>query len=183
MYKLIGLSGKAGSGKDFIGREVLRLEGYQQWAFAWPMKMLAIGQGASYDDVFTTKPPAVRAMLQRIGTEEGWMVYGKDYWLRQAEAWMATLHENHGVSRFYFSDVRYPHECDWIHALGGKLVRIMTNRAYPLAGTPAAEHSSETALDSRTHWDSVIHNDLGASAWEIAHALAADGIITRVRKG
>jgi len=170
--EIIGISGKAGSGKDFVGRAILRPAGYHQWAFAWPMKTLAVGRGFSYEDVFVTKPPAARQMLQQLGTEEGWMIYGKNYWLDQAGAWLRTMQENLGISRFYFSDVRYEHEAKWIRDFGGKLVRLEHgDRAYPLAGTTQADHSSETALDSWIDWDVVITNGKGTTLVDLREQL------------
>jgi hypothetical protein len=178
-FEIIGISGKAGSGKDFVGRTVLRPAGFHQWAFAWPMKMLALGQGATYEEVFETKPPRVREMLQKIGTEEGWMKYGKDYWLKQTDGWLKTLHENLGINKFYFTDVRFPHEFEWVKNHGGAVVRLVHgDRAYPLAGTPAAEHSSETALDDYyRQWDLIITNDSAATPASIEWMFRNGGIL------
>lgn len=175
--EIIGLSGKAGSGKDYIGREVLRPHGYRQWAFAWPMKNQAVGRGFSYDEVHNTKPPAVREMLQQIGTEEGWKIYGKQYWTDIAGAWLRTMQENFGFNRFYFADTRFEHEVDFIHSLGGKVVRIeLGDRPSRLTGA-AALHESETALDNYTGFDLVIENGLDATAEEIRYALTDGGIL------
>lgn len=175
--EIIGLSGKAGSGKDYVGREVLRPNGYRQWAFAWPMKNQAVGRGFSYDDVHNTKPPAVRAMLQQIGTEEGWKIHGKQYWTEIAGAWLRTLEENFGFHRFYFPDTRFEHEVDFIRSLGGKVVRLELGDRPPRLTGEAALHSSETALDGYTGWDLVIENGLDATAEEIRYAMTDAGIL------
>lgn len=158
---MIGLSGKAGSGKDFVGREVLRPLGYRQWAYAWPLKTQIVGRGETYEDVMVNKPPRVRELLQVAGTEQGRDVFGRDYWVRQLGAWLRILHEELGLSKFYVTDVRFPNEVEYIQSIGGKVVRLDhgPGLVYPLAGTPEADHSSETALDNYTGFDAGFAND------------------------
>ena len=72
------------------------------------------------------------------------MKYGEGYWLRIAEGWMHTLGAAWGIDRFYFTDVRFPHEVRWIEGLGGVVFRL-TGRG-GLTGI-AREHPSERALD------------------------------------
>jgi hypothetical protein len=179
MIEVVGISGKAGSGKDFVGREVFRPAGYSQWALAWPMKAQLIGQTEfTYHDVFHDKPPIVRHALQVIGTERGWHVYGREYWLKQADAWLRTMEENLGITKFYFTDIRFPHEVEWLRKRGGKLVRLLhANRRYPLAGTDAANHSSETALDDWTDWDCVLENYWDRSVASFRDALRRAGVL------
>lgn len=168
---IVALSGKAGSGKDTLGRRALKAMGYTQFALAWHMKNEAVGGFAtweqckgecsgcqsgfcdgpfrkittpSYEEVHFDKPPHIRSFLQHRGTEDGWMKYGKNYWLRIADAWMRTLRENCGLDRFYITDVRFPHEVSWVLDQGGVVIRIVGRGG--LEGE-AANHHSETALD------------------------------------
>jgi hypothetical protein len=178
--EVIGISGKAGAGKDFVGREVLRPAGFFQWSFAWPMKTTCVGLGHSFEDVMYHKPPHVREALQRIGTEDGWMKHGRMYWVDQAHAWLRIVSGNFGARRFYISDVRFPHEAEWIRTVGGQLVRVEHgDRPYPLAGTAAAAHTSETALDGWTDWDAVVRNDTTKTARDIALQLFTQGVLHR----
>lgn len=176
--EIIGISGKSGSGKDFVGREVLRPAGYRRFSLAWPMKNEACGMGFSYEDVHFAKPPAVRAWLQKRGTEDGWMKHGENYWCDIAEAWMRTLHEEYGVQKFYVPDVRFLHEVSMVRRLGGALIRMeLGDRPYPLCDTAAAVHSSETALDNYLQWDSQVLNKIGTTAESIRRQLVRDGVI------
>lgn len=145
--ELIGITGRAGSGKDWLGREVLRPAGWVQWAFAWPMKMDLIGRGEmTYAEAFVTKPPAVRDRMQQYGTTDMRGVYGDDVWLREADGWLRLLADT-GAAKVYVSDVRFPNEFDFIRARGGKLVRMLhgMGRPYALQDTPMAAHATETA--------------------------------------
>jgi hypothetical protein len=166
--KLIGLSGKAGSGKDFIGKNVLRPLGYARFSLAWHMKNEAVGGivkphyedmsvllKPTWEECHITKPPHIREWLQQRGTENGWQQFGKDYWLRIADAWMRCLREDCGLAAFYVPDVRFPHEVEWIQAQGGKVFRIVGRGG--LEGE-AGKHSSETALDDYTDFDGYLFN-------------------------
>lgn len=176
---IIGLSGKSGSGKDFVGREILRPAGYHQWAFAWPMKNEAVGIGFSYDEVHNTKPPAVRDWLQNRGTRDGWEKHGRFYWCQIAEAWLRTIHEQWGISKFYFTDVRFLHEAEFIKSLGGKLIRLDLGDRPPRLTGEAAQHSSETALDGYPDFDMRITNSLHVTPRDIEHWLRGYRLIPR----
>lgn len=189
--EVIGLSGKAGSGKDFVGREILRPAGYKPFALAWPMKNEAVGHGYTYEDVHFNKPPAVREFLQIRGTENGWQKYGRHYWTKIAGAWLRTLNEEHGVERVYVPDVRFPHEAEWIRSLGGKLVRLelgdrpgrlQHDRSHKGSACPAC-HVSETALDNWKDWDAVIVNNVGTSQEYISARLYGAGVDVARRHG
>jgi hypothetical protein len=185
--KIIGISGKSGSGKDWLGT-VLRDLGYLRWALAWPMKNEAVGGFFSeegeivfptYDEVHNTKPARIREHLQQRGTEQGWMRFGRDYWLRIADAWLRTLQEEKYLEHatgIYLTDVRLQHEAEWVRAKGGKLVRLEGRGG--LAGA-AATHISEVALDGWKDWDMVLDNgpDSNLTRDRAARLLWAGGII------
>jgi hypothetical protein len=177
--QIIGLSGKAGSGKDFVGREVLRPLGYKQWAYAWPLKMACVGLGETFEDVMVNKPPRVRDVLQKFGTEEGREKYGRDYWVRQLGGWLRIMSEEFGLHKFYVTDVRFPNEVEYIQSLGGKVVRLDHGKGliYPLAGTPDALHSSETALDDYTGFDAGFANSPAISPAVIEEYLRVTKIL------
>lgn len=162
---VIGISGKSGSGKNFLSLNVFEPRGYAPWALAWPLKVQVCGMGHSFEDVFTVKPPVVREALQRIGTEEG-RALREDIWVDQTRTWLRVLHDNFGLTKFVITDIRFPNECRMIRELGGKLVRITHGFGLPykLGNTPAALHASETALDKWHDWDLQIINGLATSA-------------------
>ena len=157
--KLIGIHGKAGSGKSWLGANVLAPLGYKQYALAWPFKHTVIGRCGgmfgAYESVMVHKPALIRDQLQREGTELGWMKYGRKLWCHTADAWMRTLEEEYGATRFYVPDVRFPHEVEWLRERGGKLIHIY-RRGSGLTDA-AAQHTSETALDDFDAYDNVAH--------------------------
>jgi hypothetical protein len=163
--EVIALSGKAGSGKDYVFENYLRPQGYHRWALADHFKIWTIGKGqATYEEVFHTKPPHVRKALQISGTEEGRNVYGEDIWLDTAATWMEHLSKTWNVNKFCVTDCRFPNEVEYIQTrLGGKVIRIVApTRSENNSLTPEARlHISETALDSYTNFDFIVNNEPG----------------------
>jgi hypothetical protein len=172
--RILGLSGKAGQGKDAVFNAVLQPRGWRRWSFAHTMKAMGYGRGFSFDELLVTKPPVVRQWLQQYGTEEHRNKFRPDYWLRVSEYWLRVLEEL-GVRQLAFTDVRFPNEAEWIHQQGGKVVRLH-GRPVPLSAQ-AATHPSETALDNWTKWDCVIDNHLGVTFSAIQAELTAAGIL------
>lgn len=144
--RLVGLTGKAGSGKSFIASNVLVPEGYIPLALAGPMKAELAGQGVIPGDEalgFKPKSPRTRSVLQIYGTELGRERFHEDVWCSTLEWWIGWFTE-HDMDRFVITDVRFPNELRWLEMLGGVAIRV-TGRG-GLEGE-AGEHISETALD------------------------------------
>jgi hypothetical protein len=174
--EVIGLSGKAGQGKDAIFESILRPRGWRRWTFAHPIKAAGVGFGFDMEDVTTRKPRHVREWLQRYGTEEHRDKYNEDFWIKEAEYWLHVLSRDIGTEKIVFTDVRFPNEARWIKSKGGVLVRV-TGRSYPLEGTPAASHPSEVALDDWKRWDLVLENKEGTPLSALAAEMTAANIL------
>ena len=126
MAEVIGLSGFAGTGKDYIYLNYLKPKGFFQVSLAWHFKADLIGKGAlTFKEAFQTKPPQVRTMLQLVGTELGRVVYGDMVWCNTLKAWMDIFEYHWGIDRFIIPDVRFRSEMDFIqNYLGGHVIRI-----------------------------------------------------------
>lgn len=153
---LIGLSGKAGSGKNYLARHALLPLGFFPIALADHFKVDAVVRdGAPLDEVFfTSKSEATRELLQKRGTEEGRWVHGEDIWIRTLEAWIAA-HVAKGWNRFVITDVRFTNEANWVKLMGGMVVQV-TGRG-GLEGA-MSQHPSEVDLDGYEGYDVVIDN-------------------------
>lgn len=161
--QVIGVSGKAGTGKDFIAQNILRPIGYYQFSLAWHFKVWTVGKGTgTHEEVFVTKPPHVRKELQLEGTERGRHAYGDDVWCNTTAEWLNVLHEHWGINKFVIPDVRFPNEVRFIqNTFGGKVLGIHApTRAESSSLTPEARlHESETALDDFVGFDAIINNE------------------------
>lgn len=161
---IIALSGKLGSGKDFIYNQYLKPMGYHRWALADHFKIWIVGCGrATYEEVFQTKPPHVRHLLQQEGTENGRNIFGKDIWLDVAFAWMTHLGQTWNIENFCITDVRFPNEVEYVQRHHGKVFRIIAPMREHLSGATkeARNHISETALDDYplNTYDALLYND------------------------
>lgn len=172
---IIGISGKAGAGKDTAAKmlEVLYANpniSYEDFANR-RYKNFADIQIVHFAD--TLKETA--QVLFRIGewetnTQEGkkttinWigktvreLLQGIGQGLRDAidfDLWVKILFANtEGWSNYIIADVRYPNEIKAIKERNGILLRIDRE------GAGAGNHSSETALDDYKEWDVHIKNN------------------------
>lgn len=185
--EVVGLSGKAQAGKDFIFENYLRPEGYRRWALADHLKITAVGRRlATYGEVYDTKPPAVRTILQQMGTDEWRVKYGEGVWCDLALAWMTHINRSWGVTKFVVTDVRFANEVEFVRRLGGKVFRLEAPQRV-LASTLSAEaraHRSETALDDYDNYDAVIYNDPAYEhtvSYQVLRALAGHPACTSVK--
>ena len=159
---IIGISGSANSGKDHVARNhFVEARGYKNVSFANHFKIEAIAKGsAEYDEVFVTKPPRVRRLLQLIGTEQGRKLWGPDVWIDTAFCWIKLWNQQWGMDKFIVPDVRFPNEAEAIQKVGGKVFRVVSNQAQNNLIERDKTHSSETSLtDDDTIFDGIIPND------------------------
>ena len=175
--RIWGISGKAGSGKDYIYRTYFKPRRFKNISLAWHFKIGAVGKGiATYEEVFLTKPPHVRKYLQEEGTERGRMVYGENLWTDTAKAWIKLWNEEWGITDFIVPDVRFINEVNFIKEMGGVVFRIdAPNRSANSPLTPEQRlHKSETELDDYTGFDYVIKNDYGDDPYGQLSLIFAD---------
>ncbi len=125
--KVIGISGKAGHGKDEVGRIIKSLAKEMKintfvWSTANPMKarVYAAHKGQfSINDIWHQKPRHIRKLLQLEGTENGRHIFGDDFWLYQSEAFLSVLEAN-DIGLTIFPDVRFSNEV-YFTQLGGEV--------------------------------------------------------------
>jgi hypothetical protein len=167
LVDVVGLSGKAGSGKDFLAKEALVPEGFVPLALANQFKVDAVvKRGVNFGEVFgpMRKSPQTRDLLQKMGTEWGREKHGKDVWCKACELHMLFFLE-HGIDKFCITDVRFQNEVEWIQDKLGGLVYRITGRG-GAESEETRQHISETELDGFNNFDVVIDNspERGAEA-------------------
>lgn len=126
---LIGITGKAGSGKDTAGQILADTLGYSTYAFAWPLKRYCMVKfGLTWDQVNTQEGKhqylkqygcTVRDILQLEGTEHTKPFWGDDFWVKRLE----TLIGNH-VDQAIVTDVRFDAEAKWVRSKGGVVLLV-----------------------------------------------------------
>lgn len=180
---IIALSGRAGSGKNYIASRYLVPIGFRDLALADEIKIRAVATGiASFEEAFHTKPESVRKWLQEEGTERGRDVFGEDCWCRALGARVSLMRERWGLTDFVITDVRFPNEVAYVQRqLRGHVYKIVAPgrvAASPLTEAQR-EHRSELSVDTLDPLvDGFILNDpLDSTSveWQIARHLRSLG--------
>jgi hypothetical protein len=76
---IIGITGLAGSGKDVVAQYLCHHYGFHYWAFALPLKKMAI-ELFNWDGV---KDEAGRRLLQQVGTDLMRNLWSSGYWVEK----------------------------------------------------------------------------------------------------
>lgn len=146
--RLIGLTGKARSGKDTVAGMLQSTFGFKTIAFAKPLKeglktMLGLTEehvnGSLKEVVIEDFGKSPRQMLQTLGTEWGREAVHDLIWLtvarRQVNVW---LEQGYNVA---ITDVRFENEAEMVRKMGGQIWHIHRPDAIQVAA-----HSSESGI-------------------------------------
>jgi phosphomevalonate kinase len=176
---IIGLSGKMGSGKDYIASNYIipflkntLNQNPLKMAFSDQLKVNVMTKyNIPYNDVFNKKTDHTRQLLQQEGTENGRCKYGQDIWIKHFDAW-SSVFGSRGINAIILSDVRFLNEVQYIKNKGGLVIRIdapnrneerLQNDSRGCADTynRIKNHPSECDLDnvSDTYFDFVVNNE------------------------
>ena len=160
--KLIGICGKARSGKDTIAKHLFEAHAFTRIAFADPIKqaarhIFALTHEQTWDDalkevVIPYWDMSPRQMFQKLGTDATHPVFGQNIWMKR---WYVTYDVLKDTDHIVVPDVRRDYELAGIRELGGVIIRIDRDEA-GLTGAEA-QHISETGLSMAP--DYIIKND------------------------
>lgn len=139
---IIGITGRAGAGKDTTAERLVSHYGFHRFAFADPLRdmLFALLESAGVDHDWVTEPglkeqviPGIgasyRQLAQTLGTEWARKHLGDDFWLRVADMALGLKPFALGNSapvhdRIVISDVRFYNEVQWIRERGGFVIRV-----------------------------------------------------------
>ncbi len=160
--KLIGLSGKAGSGKDTVAKYLVEKYGFEAEWFARPLKLYIGGAifGLEYHQLWG-KQEDKEKIDPRYGLSPRQILQMAGMKLREIypDIWVDKLFDNIvGLDRVVIPDVRYVNEVEAIHRAGGEVWRIDRDGAGASA-VELASHASEIELDNYQNFDIIIENN------------------------
>ena len=161
--KLIGVHGKARSGKDTVARILADEHGFVRTAFADPLKAAASilfnwpVEMAFSDEIKGYKSPlwdiTGRTAFQRLGDAMK-IGFGPDFWIKRWACEYARLKDKHSI---VVADVRTNAEADMIRGLGGIILHL-ERRGAGLSGLEGM-HSSEAGITFNRSTDLRIENN------------------------
>ena len=148
---LIGLAGRARSGKDTAAQHLVNNHGFQSYAFADPLRdglmhILNLSpcdfEGEQKEQALPWLGRSPRELMQSLGTEWGRNSVHPELWLLLAAQNLDLLARTHDTARgFVVSDVRFNNEADFIRKRGGVVVHMDR-----VVATPVKPHSSENGI-------------------------------------
>ena len=161
--KLIGVHGKARSGKDTIANHLVDEHGFVRTAFADPLKAASAVlfgwpvEMAFSDEIKGYKSPlwdiTGRTAFQRLGDAMK-IGFGTDFWIKRWACEYARLKDKHSI---VVADVRTNAEADMIRGLGGVILHL-ERRGAGLSGLEGM-HSSEAGITFNRSTDLRIENN------------------------
>lgn len=154
---IIGVCGKAGSGKSTFAEVLCCNLNFSMWSFAEPLKeMVEVitrsnrvwGTQEDKSEMFEPLGLTYRELLQRVG--EGMRKVDKDFWVKLLAPKVLNAHDYYDI---VIPDVRFTNEAKWIKANGGKIVQIVR----PDNPYTVPEHVSERGFNQR-YIDYTLYN-------------------------
>lgn len=164
MIKLIGFSGRRGSGKDTVARLMQQLQPERKWhirSVGEPIKAVCAALAGEGTAPYFSQPGKAE-MLPAFGRTRGEMLQQVGLALRLWEPaiWVQAFFSQLPTDQHtLIPDVRFPNEADLIRSRGGLMLRVEGDPLHQRGdGTRDDDHPSETALDDYPHFDAVLHN-------------------------
>lgn len=145
--RLIGVTGRAGVGKDTLADYLCIFEGFERYSLASPLKAAieaafslppSIWDRDRKEEVIPWIGKSPRQLAQTLGTEWGRNLVAPDIWLRCLGRVIDTLPPE--APGLVVPDVRFENEARYILDRGGVIVRVVRD-------VPAvADHPSEAGI-------------------------------------
>ncbi|TGE07602.1 hypothetical protein [Hymenobacter fodinae] len=164
MIKLIGFSGRRGSGKDTIARLIQQLQPERRWhirSVGEPIKAVCAALAGEGTAPYFSQQ-GKKEVLPAFGRTRGEMLQQVGLALRhwEPDIWVQAFFSQLPPEQFtLIPDVRFPNEADLIRSRGGLMFRVEGDPLHQRGdGTRDDEHLSETALDQYSHFTAIMHN-------------------------
>ena len=171
---VIGLMGKISAGKTTSADFLTAKYGYIEYSFATPLKDACRNLFLlTNDQLYGSKKElpdnrwfdcTPRKILQYVGTDllrdnmdKIMPGLGKNIFIHIAKLWYEETIKTNPNANIVISDVRFQNEVEFLHSIGGIVVKINRNQDEILS--KSSSHSSEIELDKITNYDKIIDNN------------------------
>lgn len=157
--KIVGIAGKAGSGKDFMAKLLQEQMDFFPLALADQLKInLHVLEGYGLDKLYGQhRSSLARSRMQKYGTDEMKPLHGEDVWARFLLAWVNVLRRRGDIERFVVPDVRFTVEAEWITRVGGIVIKLEGRERDDMTKAQR-RHRSETELEAIEPY-AIVHNE------------------------
>ncbi|MDX8383318.1 MAG: hypothetical protein R8M45_04495 [Ghiorsea sp.] len=163
--KIIGIAGKARSGKDTVAGWIQTNLNARLYSLADPIKkagseMFGIPLDNFYNPEFKEKKDdfwkiSPRHIAQILGTEVGRDMFFRDMWLKRAEMEINKEKESNDHIVFCIPDIRFENEANYIRNNDGFIIHVSRPS---LGDTVVRKHVSENGVEFKPG-DVDIYND------------------------
>jgi guanylate kinase len=128
----IALSGKMGTGKDYIVNNIIKpfIENELNkkciiLSFGDMIKInLMTHNNIKLDELYNgNKSPYIRQLLQYEGTENGRNIHGDDIWIKYLYNW-GLMHKSRGIDIIIIPDLRFKNEYLFLQSINALVIRI-----------------------------------------------------------
>lgn len=170
--KLIGITGRAQTGKSTLAEYLREKHGYEEYSFANPLKEILLILKFRPEELYGTGQQKLvknkhwgytgRESMQKIGTEIFREALPKvlpnmeRVWIRLFEIECEENKEKGIEKNYIISDIRRLDEAESIRKLGGVIIRTL--KTVEDSTAEYRQHSSETEMD-KIEADFVVDND------------------------
>lgn len=154
--RLIGLVGKAGSGKDTLADEIAA-DGWEKVAFADSLKRMCIDYlGLSHDDAYTQEGKmrmnphwgmTNRTILQKVGTDAMRNGFDKDVWVKILQIRIRKMLDE--GRKVVITDCRFDNEAQMVEDMGGLVVEVVRDSQSKNLSSVEQQHASENPVSRK----------------------------------
>lgn len=105
--------------------------------------------GPEYYEINPEAKDRILPLLKRT-PRDIWIEMGQKLREMDQNIWMNAVLRNALPNILLIADLRFPHEADMVHELGGKVIKVIRT------GQELTDDEADCGLEGYTHWDEIV---------------------------